>query len=267
MSELAQLALPPPPMIHPGHGQTKEYASQRKQAQINYIREQVIMIAEPKIDEILKLKSWQAKQDAVDQLFENVEFQLRDQEKVLSSHPLFGIWVEKALETYLRTFKKGGQQPSVNAGESTTSLSSEEGNTVEDNTTSDDASPPEESSSTMTTTDSDTISYPTAEDDAKALPMFMDCFSNEDEEKAMVPSILHPLKPHPHDGPGRMVEEWELSAHSTSKRILLRQSTRKVARILEESINSRVYVTGRKGVGKVSNLQNQEDRERFMLLI
>ena len=81
----------------------------------------------------------------------------------------------------------------------------------------------------------------------------MDCYNPDDDnaEETVVPEILHPLKPHPQDGPGRMVEEWEMSAHNTSKRILLRQCTRSIARTLENNDSSRIYVHGRKGVGKV----------------
>lgn len=85
-------------------------------------------------------------------------------------------------------------------------------------------------------------------------PVFMDCYNAEDGEEAVVPTILTPLRPHPYDGPGRMVEEWELSAHKKTKRILLRESTRSIARILEENATSRIFVHGRRGTGKTAVL-------------
>jgi Mitochondrial ribosomal death-associated protein 3 len=88
-----------------------------------------------------------------------------------------------------------------------------------------------------------------AEVDA-AVPVFMDCYNAEEGESVVVPSILNPLQPHKHDGPGRMVEEWQLAAHKKTKRILIRDCTRSIAEILEENDASRILVHGRKGVGK-----------------
>lgn len=58
-----------------------------------------------------------------------------------------------------------------------------------------------------------------------------------------------------------MVEEWELAAHRTSKRILLRQSTREAARLMAEasdgssrSRSKRILIHGRQGVGKTAAL-------------
>ena len=64
-----------------------------------------------------------------------------------------------------------------------------------------------------------------AVDDENAHPIFMDLFDKEEGPGVIVPKVLHPLKPHPHDGPGHMVEEWELSAHKVTKCILLQQCT------------------------------------------
>mmetsp|Transcript_38700 Transcript_38700/g.93554 ORF Transcript_38700/g.93554 Transcript_38700/m.93554 type:complete len:654 (-) Transcript_38700:146-2107(-) len=90
-------------------------------------------------------------------------------------------------------------------------------------------------------------------DAADSQPVFMDCFDDSDAD-AMVPSILSPLKPHPQDGTGRMVEEWELSAHKKTKRILIRESTSAIAQALENNESSRIFVHGRKGVGKTAVL-------------
>ena len=62
-------------------------------------------------------------------------------------------------------------------------------------------------------------------DNKNAHPIFMDLFDKKEGLGVIVPKILYPLKPHPHDGPGHMVEEWELSAHKETKDILLQQCT------------------------------------------
>jgi hypothetical protein len=87
-----------------------------------------------------------------------------------------------------------------------------------------------------------------AEEDA--VPVFMDCYNAEEGESVVVPKILDPLRPHKLDGPGRMVEEWEMAAHKKTKRILIRDCTRSIARMLEENDAVRVLVHGRRGVGK-----------------
>ena len=219
--------MPPPPPPHPGHGKSKEYAKSRKSYHYEYIQKQVAALAEPKISAILSLPTWQEKQDAVDSLFESVEFQLREKEEVLSGHPLFSQWVESALETYLRGISKKEKELGSSDSDGREGSSCDDGNQR---------------------------SHPSLEEDQVASPVFMDCYDNKDPSDQVVPQILAPLKPHPRDGPGRMVEEWELSAHDSTRRIMLRESTRKIARVLEESPSSRVFVSGRKGVGKSAAL-------------
>lgn len=223
LSTLAKIPLPPPPPPHIGHGEAKAYAKARKRKQYDHVATQVAATAEPQIGDILKLESWQEKQDAVDKLFEDVEFALKEQEQILAKHPNFGEWVERALEEYLRNVKPKDDE---------------------------EESKSEEKDGSETVVDTNT--FPTTEEDAEALPVFVDLYDGTDE---VVPKILHPLKPHARDGPGRMVEEWELSAHNGTKRILLRQCTRQVARALDSDSNAvRVYVTGHRGVGKVCHV-------------
>jgi hypothetical protein len=212
LSELSKMVLPPPPPPHPSSKDAKLFAAARKQHQYKYILSRVAATVKPSLEEIKKLPTWEAKQDAVDELFETVEFHLKEQEQVLGRHPRFGYWVEKALEEYLYT------------------MQNEKGDEETDE-----------------------------EKDEKAIPVFIDLYDEtdaleEDEEAPVVPKILHPLKPHHRDGYGRMVEEWELSAHSETRRIMLRQSTREIARILDENDTARVYVNGDKGVGKTAAL-------------
>ena len=202
LSTLASMTLPEPASPNPGEGNTKAYATYRKNFHYSYIEKQAIESAEPKMEGILKLTDMNDKQDAVDMLFENIEQELRQKEEILAKHPHFGKWVERALEAYLETVKKSG----------TVQISGDE--------------------------------------TAEPHPIFMDCFDDVDGD-AMVPSILSPLKPHPQDGTGRMVEEWELSAHKKTKRILIREGTKAIAQALESNESSRIFVHGRKGVGKV----------------
>eukprot|EP00980_Cylindrotheca_fusiformis_P019342 scaffold6638_cov127-Cylindrotheca_fusiformis.AAC.26 len=201
LSSLASIPLPPAASPHPGLGQAKDYAAYRKDYHYRYLAEKVRDMAQPRIEGILALSDWDDKQEAVDKLFETIEADLHKAEAVLGKHPQFGKWVERAVEEYLQSVKKGKTSATI------------------------------------------------SDDDSTAKPVFMDCYDNTDGDQ-MVPSILSPLQPHPRDGPGRMVEEWELSAHKKTKRILLRQCTKTVAKTLEENNSARIFVHGRKGVGK-----------------
>jgi hypothetical protein len=212
LSELSNLPLPPPPPPHPSSNEARAFAAARKDSQYKYILGQVASITEPKVEEIKNLQTWEEKQDAVDELFEYVEAQLKDAEEILGRHPSFGVWVEKALEEYLE------------------SVQATEGDSEE----------------------KDEL----AKDD-EAVPVFMELFDKNDEEgeaAPKVPTILRPLLPHPKDGDGHMVEEWELSAHDEARRIMLRQSTRQIARILDQNESFRVFVDGHRGVGKSAAL-------------
>lgn len=181
----------------------------------------------PKIDGILKLSSWQDKQDAVDELYESIEFELKEKEPILGNHPRFALWVERALEDYLRNVTSKDSAESSSSKAVATSV--EEIDTVENS----DA-------------------FPTEQEDASALPIFCDLYQSEEGPEVIVPNILYPLKTHAKDGPGRMAEEWELIAHKKTRRILLRQCTRSVARSLSDgSKPARVYMHGKRGVGKV----------------
>lgn len=207
LSEIASMSLPPEACPHPGMGQTKEYAAYRKQHHFKYIEGRIEEVLPPKLDRITKLKTWEEKQDAVDELFESVEEQLRNEEEILGLHPQFGNWVTQAIEEYLTKIKNGDTKPDSKKVDASTK-------------------------------------------DAEAHPIFMDCY-DEHEPDEMVPSILSPLKPHPRDGPGRMVEEWQLAANKKTKRILVRPVMRKIAETMEQNVASRILVHGRRGVGKV----------------
>jgi hypothetical protein len=229
LSTLARIPLPPPPPPHPGHGQLKLYALQRKRAIFKIIAEKVEAMVEPEISRIKEIVSWEDKQDAVDELFERVEFSLREKEEILGKHPLFSSWVEKALEQYLQRVQRS-QEIDHNDAE-------------------------HKDSTTENTTSMDKDALPNAEQDSAALPVFLDCFSESDSEAENSPKILHPLKLFERgQNLGRMIEEWDLAAHKTSKRIMIRQCTRQIAQALEGPVAPRVFVHGQKGVGKTATL-------------
>lgn len=100
LAELSTLKLPQPPPPHPS-SDGKAFAAHRRRLQHEYILGHVAVMAKPKIDEIKKLETWEEKQDAVDELFESIEFSLKASEEILGRHPSFGLWAEKAIEEYL----------------------------------------------------------------------------------------------------------------------------------------------------------------------
>ena len=235
LRDLAHLPLPPPPPPLPGHQQSKAYALYRQRVHYQRILDEVTALAEPQIGAIQKLEDWDDKQEAVDVLFEDIEYKLQRQQVILGKHPHFGKWVERALEEFLRRTqakaKKEAAAAALSGGTTDESSSSSKEEALDDDT---DHSPP--------------------------LPLFMDCFDPAvDSAEAPVPKILHPLKPKPErqgQSRGRMVEEWEMAAHRTTKRILLRQCTRRMAQVLCESEDNaeaaRVYLHGRVGIGKTA---------------
>jgi len=225
LKEMYDLALPLPPPPRP-NSDKKAYASHRKELHYDYIRSKVSVIVEPKIDGIKKLNSWEEKQDAVDELFESVEFQLKEEEEVLGRQHNFGALVEKAVQDHLESLQK----------DETTQQS--------ENDDATQSSPPP----------------PSSDEEKEVLPPFMDLYNKKDipEGEAVgpvVPKILHPLKPNERShGVGRMVEEWELSAHDETKRIMLRESTQKIARIIDNNVSSRILLNGDTGCGKSATL-------------
>lgn len=217
LEDLAALHLPPPPPPLPGHKQSKAYALSRKRVQYKMIAEKVRSMAEPKVAAIQALEDWNDRQEAVDVLFEDIEAKLRKAEVILGRHPQFGTRVERALEEFLQNIQKSASQDE-NEDEATREKSK----------------------------------------DISSVPIFMDCFDKKmDSEEVVAPNILLPLKGDTDPlklSKGRMVGEWELAAHKTTKRIMLRHSTREIARILVDAEKSktaaRIFLYGKMGIGK-----------------
>jgi small subunit ribosomal protein S29 len=233
LGTLSSLALPPPPPAHPALGNPKPYVKHRKHAIFDSIYAKVEKIAEPKMEKILAMDDWDAKQKAIDELFEHVHDELKNSDKdgddyihvVLGSQPNFPILVEKALEKYLRNVVRNEKVSFQEGGNAGT-----EGEKHSDGESGDL--------------------------DEYAIPVFMDLMKANDpslDDKG-IPKLLYPLSPHRKDGPGRMVEEWELAANTKTKRIMIRQCPRDIAKALDEKNGSRVFVTGRKGAGKTAAL-------------
>eukprot|EP00557_Chaetoceros_sp_GSL56_P010425 CAMPEP_0176480098 /NCGR_PEP_ID=MMETSP0200_2-20121128/2095_1 /TAXON_ID=947934 /ORGANISM="Chaetoceros sp., Strain GSL56" /LENGTH=702 /DNA_ID=CAMNT_0017876193 /DNA_START=85 /DNA_END=2193 /DNA_ORIENTATION=- len=229
LSKLSSLALPPPSLPPPALGNPKPYVKHRKKIIFDAIYARVQQFAEPHVEKILAMDDWDAKQKAVDDLFEQVHDELKKADNddddyvqiVLGSQPNFPLLVEQALEKYLRKVvhdEKASFQVESKAG-----------------------SQDEEEKKVL---------------DETAVPIFMDLMKAKDpslDEKG-IPKILHPLSSHKRDGSGRMVEEWELAANVKTRRIMIRQCTRDIAHALDQCTGSRVFVTGRKGAGKTAAL-------------
>ena len=228
LQEIVEFSLPSSdPVLHPSR-KTKTYAAYRKSQHFAAVKECVAGLAKDRVAALLKEASnsddSSVHQDTVDALFESIqeEAKVDPSMDILSKHPNFPNWVDRGLEEYLRT----AQQEAL----SDTPTEKSEENTKDE----------EEAA--------DTIAF------KENTPVFMDCYTASEADDSgvgpMVPKILTPLGPHRHGGPGRMVEEWELSAHEKTKRIMLRESTQTVAGLLNESSSSKIYVHGKQGVGK-----------------
>jgi len=103
LDALAILPLQPPPPPNPGLGQRKAYALYRKRALYQNILKSVReLVHEDRLASIRALESWEDKQDAVDDLFDEITKTLQRRETILGKHPLFEQWVEKALEEHLQ---------------------------------------------------------------------------------------------------------------------------------------------------------------------
>eukprot|EP00531_Pseudo-nitzschia_arenysensis_P014833 CAMPEP_0116137488 /NCGR_PEP_ID=MMETSP0329-20121206/12273_1 /TAXON_ID=697910 /ORGANISM="Pseudo-nitzschia arenysensis, Strain B593" /LENGTH=642 /DNA_ID=CAMNT_0003632403 /DNA_START=284 /DNA_END=2212 /DNA_ORIENTATION=+ len=234
LQQIVDLSLPHSDAeLHPAR-KTKTYAAYRKSQHYAAVKDCVEKLAKERVEALLKEASASSEdrtshQESVDALFEALQEEAKADESmdILSKHPSFASWVDRGLEEYLQAAQKEALQTS--GSENSKEPESEE---------------TKEGESVVSTTTSF----------QENTPVFMDCYDPSEDsdsgEGPMVPKILSPLGPHRHGGPGRMVEEWELSAHSAAKRIMLRESTQKVASLLTEDSGSKIYVHGIQGVGK-----------------
>ena len=251
------------PTLHPARS-AKTYAAYRKSQLFKDVTECVERLAKDRVQALLtKAKAkfnssgdgntgdnnddvWMDRQDAIDALFESLqeEAKVDNSMDVLSKHPEFPRWVERGLEDYLR------------AAQQEQSRSDATSNPDENKVEGDEKKTEDGEAMVEAVVETKPVAW------KEGTPIFMDCYdpaeASPDGSKPgpMVPSILSPLAPHKHGGPGRMVEEWELSAHPTTKRILLRECTSRIAGLLAASDKTetepapRIYVHGNRGTGK-----------------
>mmetsp|Transcript_122 Transcript_122/g.234 ORF Transcript_122/g.234 Transcript_122/m.234 type:complete len:735 (-) Transcript_122:220-2424(-) len=241
LEQLANISLPPTAPPHPALGNPHPYVKQRKSVIFQAVSNAVQKFAEPKMEKILAMENWVEKQDAIDDLFEHVSDAVKKPDTksdddymsvAIASMPNFPKLVERALEEYLRKVVKN-EKLSLKSDVAESEASTEgEGE------------------------DRDELLLPSTSD-GEAVPVFMDLLKAEGatvKQGSVVPKILNPLKAHHKDGPGRMVEEWELAANDRTRRIMCRESIREIASVLHQNEDSRVFVTGQKGAGKTAAL-------------
>jgi small subunit ribosomal protein S29 len=123
-----------------------------------------------------------------------------------------------------------------------------------DETTEQTTETPDNNNTPLPTEKSSTPLEPTlAERDRTAAPLFMDVFQpsrNDDDDPETKKDTSYPIS-----GPARGVpDEWDLAAHKTTKRIMLRQCMRHVATHLLLPHGRQFYLDGPKGVGKSAAL-------------
>lgn len=277
LGEMAGLDLPAPLPSHPGDGNPSEYAGHRRREMSRRLKLAVQVTIHDDLKKILEMKSWEDKQDAVDEMYETIEERVREKEPIMGQLPDFASTVEKELEGILRMVQsrlKGASAAEKQAP------ASEEGDDKDKEETKPE--PAKVDDSVLDVMDSKR---------EKPVPIFMDLLkiggkskSGKDDDadsdtnkgKAVlseflsgsndkgVPNLIYPLNVHPNDGTGRMVEEWELAAKKDTKRIMMRSVMREVAEKIVEACNccdgdakdeekgsARVLVTGKNGNGKV----------------
>jgi len=118
---------------------------------------------------------------------------------------------------------------------------------------------PTTASSDASSTDDDEESDKEEDNQQTTLSKFF-IESNKDD----VPNLLYPLNVHKAEGVGRMVEEWQLAANKETKRIMIRDVMVDIASKIVDAANccasgdegekkgaARVFVSGKRGVGKV----------------
>lgn len=239
---LATMKHPPSDPSHPALGNPNSYHKHRKEKMRYAIYKAVVEIAKPQMEQILSMQDWNDKQDAIDDLFIHVHDTILARKEnagdvsddttkedeneylsvVLGSQPNFQTMVERSLEKYLKQ---------VVQDEKTKISDKNEDDKKKDVEASDN------------------------EEDSAYEPVFLDLLKGKHSEvdDNGIPKIIAPIKPHANDGPGRMIEEWELSSKRDTKRIMCRKCISDIATFMSEP-GSRVFVHGREGAGKTTAL-------------
>ena len=225
MSEMA-LPLPAPPLPSDNR---KSYKKYRKNAEKRTILKAVANIAEVRVARILRMDDDVAKQEAVDELFESIEEDVFEKMPEISllykGHPKSQELFQKALTSYLIAVRRQEQQRHELSG----SVSNDSNEDSEDKLDLDVE---------------ELAQYIVGKEDAGSVPLFMDLKNNGLNEYFAITGVSGGIK-----------EDWELAADPESRPIMLREPMRRIAQILIQSDKggapSRVFITGKKGVGKV----------------
>mmetsp|Transcript_29788 Transcript_29788/g.43354 ORF Transcript_29788/g.43354 Transcript_29788/m.43354 type:complete len:730 (+) Transcript_29788:27-2216(+) len=245
LATLSTLPLPSPPPVHPAHNHrrnTKIYGKYRKDYNASQVANTLTSVLNVKthIDPILLMQTWQEKQIAVDQLYENMYDAVKEKEDILKNHPKFREWVEAAVERHLTAVVE--QQQKEGDEEST------------DSTKENEPVVPvfmELANST----------FAGGEPKYKPIEAEIVDIKKANDKVVVVPPILYPL-PLSHtehkDKFGRMSEEWELTADDERRRIMMRSCMSDIASVVEQGCKEeggkRVFVHGKRGVGKTAAL-------------
>ena len=228
LSKLQAIRLPPPPPVLPS-ADPKAYVQHRKHAERHRIYTRVSELAKDRVEEILRILDSNDKQNAVDELFESIEQQMRDEEGVLlvqrptkvrrkrAPPAKFEMMVEYALTEYLQEINKREEQKwNIAKKEQVVPTAKEEevGTLVVE--------------------------------EAVAKPLFVDF------TKSTKKDLLFAVT----GAAGQIKEEWSLAALKSSQRVMLRKCMSDMAKEILEKVDVeqkpfKIFVQGRKGVGKV----------------
>jgi hypothetical protein len=233
LSELAsKIELPPPPPVLPS-ADPKAYVKHRKQTERQRIHAKVCQLAKERVEEIIRIADNHEKQNAVDELFEYIEQQMREEEGVLlvkrstkvrrrkSPPAKFEMMVEHALTEYLQEINKREEKAWLKARNEVVGQPS-------------------------TIQDVDSISNaPDGTEKTNVTPLFVDLAKTNKKNIFAVSGVSGELK-----------EEWELAALKSTQRIMLRKCMTDMAKEIWEKVvieekPFKIFIQGRKGVGKV----------------
>ena len=101
LKSLSTLQVPPTLPPHPGHGTPIKHATYRKRQITRRLQSSIQIAIHDDLMTILKMTSWDTKQQAVDGLYENILERMVQRERVLCQLPNFSQLVEESLEKVL----------------------------------------------------------------------------------------------------------------------------------------------------------------------
>lgn len=241
LEELSELPLPPSVASHPVYN-AQAYVKYYRKQEFKRIYKEVKKISKPRITKILALESDLERQEAIDLLYETIEEEMMEKEGVrLGDKARFSKLVERAtMKVLMDTNRSIEEQNAIIEGESKV-----DGDV--------DAESKENSNKPETPTASPMESI----DMDDAMPIFMDLYSTYESESS--PNKEEEKNWFPVSGPARGVpEEWELAAHKTTKRIMLRECMKTVADLIQKAVSmdkgTQICLTGPCGSGKSAAL-------------